>query len=110
MRTYARAGADRSARQAPARQARDRLSLGRPGRAVYLCCMVATRTQVYLTEEQRERIDRAAHARGVTMAEIIRSALNEYLEHDNDPSSALSATFGADPAVAPPSRDEWARG
>jgi predicted DNA-binding protein len=72
--------------------------------------MGLTRTQVYLTEEQRERIDRAAHARGVTMAEIIRSALDEYLEHDNDPSSALSATFGADPAVAPPSRDEWARG
>ncbi len=65
---------------------------------------------MYLTQEQRERIDRAARAKGVTMAEVIRSALNEYLAHDDDPSSALSATFGADAAVAPPSRDEWARG
>ena len=72
--------------------------------------MTATRTQVYLTERQRERIDRAAQARGVTMAQIIRSALDEYLDEDYDPSSALAVTFGADPAMAPPSRDEWSRG
>jgi len=65
---------------------------------------------VYLTQEQRERIDRAARAKGVCMAEVIRSALDEYLDHDDDPSSALSAMFGADPTAAPPSRDEWARG
>lgn len=72
--------------------------------------MTATRTQVYLTEGQRERIDRMAQARGVTMAQVIRSALDEYLDDDYDPSSALSATFGADPAIAVPSRDEWDRG
>lgn len=72
--------------------------------------MSATRTQVYLTERQRERIDRVARARGVTMAEVIRSALDEYLEEDADPSSALAATFGADPDVSVPSRDDWDRG
>lgn len=72
--------------------------------------MSATRTQVYLTEAQRDRIDRVARARGVTMAEVIRSALDEYLADDVDPADALAATFGADPAVSVPSRDEWQRG
>jgi hypothetical protein len=72
--------------------------------------MSATRTQVYLTVQQRERIDRIARARGVTMAEVIRSALDEYLEEDADPSTALAATFGADPDVSVPPRDDWDRG
>jgi hypothetical protein len=72
--------------------------------------MSATRTQVYLTEAQRERIDRIAHARGITMAEVIRSALDEYLVDDVDPAEVLAATFGADPEVSMPSRDEWDRG
>ena len=72
--------------------------------------MSATRTQVYLTEEQRARIDRAARARGVTMAEIIRTALDEYLDDDADPALALTATFGVDPQISPPSREEWDRG
>jgi predicted DNA-binding protein len=72
--------------------------------------MSATRTQIYLTEEQRRRIDRAAEARGVTMAEVVRSALDAYLTDDTDPSVALTATFGAAPDAATPSRDEWDRG
>lgn len=72
--------------------------------------MSATRTQVYLTEAQREGIDRIARARGVTMAEVIRSAVDEYLVDDVDPGEALAATFGADPDVSAPSRDEWDRG
>jgi hypothetical protein len=73
--------------------------------------MSATRTQVYLTEEQRRRIDALADAEGVTMAEIVRRALDAYLEEGNqDPTPALAATFGADPDLAPPSRDEWDRG
>lgn len=72
--------------------------------------MSATRTQVYLTAEQRERIDRLARAEGVTMAEVIRRALDRYLESEPDPAAALAATFGADPRVSVPGRDEWARG
>ena len=62
-----------------------------------------------LTDQQRERIDRLAHARGVTMAEVIRTALDQYLEEDADPSSALASAFGADKAIQVPSRDEWDR-
>jgi hypothetical protein len=76
-----------------------------------LCCMPATRTQVYLTEEQRRRIDALAEAAGVTMAEIVRRALDTYLDEETpDPRPALAATFGADPHAAAPGRDEWDRG
>lgn len=75
-----------------------------------LRCMPATRTQVYLTDEQRRRIDALADAEGVTLAEIVRRALDVYLsEVHADPAEALAATFGADPAARPPDRDEWRR-
>lgn len=72
--------------------------------------MSATRTQIYLTAEQRHRIDQAAAREGVTMAELIRRALNDYLGDDVDASTALAATFGAEPSASVPSRDEWQRG
>ncbi len=76
-----------------------------------LCCISATRTQIYLTDDQRQRIDALADAEGVTMAEIVRRALDAYLEGElPDPELALAATFGAAPDAATPSRDEWDRG
>ncbi|HUU61377.1 MAG TPA: CopG family transcriptional regulator [Acidimicrobiia bacterium] len=73
--------------------------------------MSVTRTQVYLTEEQRRRIDALAEAEGVTMAEIVRRALDAYLDGESpDPRLALAATFGVDPGAAAPGRDEWDRG
>ena len=78
--------------------------------AVYDRCMSSTRTQVYLTDEQRERVDRVAASEGLTMAQVIRRALDEYLDDLPDPDSALDATFGAAPDAAAPSRDSWARG
>lgn len=75
-----------------------------------LRCMPATRTQVYLTEEQRRRIDALTDAEGVTLAEIVRRALDAYLDTVHvDPSKALSATFGADREARYPERDEWDR-
>lgn len=71
--------------------------------------MSATRTQVYLTGEQRRRIDEIARAEGVTLAEVVRRALDAYLDRDSD-AEALAATFGADPHAGAPSRDEWDRG
>jgi predicted DNA-binding protein len=68
--------------------------------------MSATRTQIYFSEEQRRRIDRAAAARGITMAELVREAVNEYLGDEIDLSGAMAATFGA----TAPSRDDWHRG
>jgi hypothetical protein len=72
--------------------------------------MSATRTQVYLTDEQRARIDRAAAAQGVTMAEVIRRAVDEYLDDETDATSTLASTFGAAPDAGVPSRDGWRRG
>jgi predicted DNA-binding protein len=72
--------------------------------------MSATRTQIYLTEEQRRRIDEIAEADGLTMAEVIRRALDAYLPESPDPTPVLAATFGADPDAAAPARDEWDRG
>ncbi len=69
--------------------------------------MSATRTQIYLSEEQRRLIDRLAKSRGVTIAAVVRSALDAYLTDDPDPSAA---TFGAVPDATAPSWDEWDRG
>ena len=71
---------------------------------------MSTRTQVYLTDEQRRRIDELADAEGVTMAEIIRRALDGYLDDQANPAPALAATFGAAPDISVPTRDEWDRG
>lgn len=71
---------------------------------------MSTRTQIYLTDEQRRRIDELASAEGVTMAEIIRRAVDSYLSEQADPGAALAATFGSAPDFGVPSRDEWTRG
>ena len=72
--------------------------------------MAATRTQIYLTKEQRELVDQIAESEGLTMAEVVRRALEAYLVRVADPSGALQATFGAAPDLDVPSRDEWDRG
>ena len=75
-----------------------------------LCCMSATRTQVYLTADQRRRIDAIVARDGGSMADVVRTALDRYLEDSpSDPAAALRATFGADPDFTAPSRDEWER-
>lgn len=73
--------------------------------------MVATRTQVYFSAEQRRRIDELAASRGLTLAEVVRLALDDFLEEEApSPEAMLAATFGAVPDIEPPSRDEWDRG
>jgi predicted transcriptional regulator len=71
---------------------------------------MSTRTQVYLTDAQRRRVDELAEAEGVPMAEIIRRAVDDYLNEQPDPRAALAATFGVAPEAEVPSRDEWDRG
>ncbi|MDA3032782.1 MAG: ribbon-helix-helix domain-containing protein [Actinomycetota bacterium] len=72
--------------------------------------MSSTRTQVYLTDEQRDKIDRVAAVEGLSMAQVIRHAVDEYLDDRPDPDAALAATFGAVPDAVIPSRDAWSRG
>jgi predicted DNA-binding protein len=72
-------------------------------------CM-STRTQIYLTDEQRRRIKEVASAEGVSMAEVIRRALDGYLDEQAEPDKVLAATFGVAKDLEVPSRDEWERG
>lgn len=76
-----------------------------------LCCMSAVRTQVYLTTEQRKRIDQMAARDGITLAEVVRQALDQYFDGSPvDQQVALNDTFGACSEMVSPSRDEWIRG
>lgn len=73
--------------------------------------MSATRTQIYLTADQRKRLDELAHRRGEPLAQIIREAVDAYLAGvEVDAETALAATFGRSPDLVVPSRDEWERG
>ena len=72
--------------------------------------MSALRTQIYLTEEQRHRIDDLASSEGLTLAEIVRRALDAYLPTVGDTADALRGTFGAAPDITAPDRDDWSRG
>lgn len=70
--------------------------------------MAALRTQVYLTEEQRERLDALRRARGESLAELIRDAVDSYLDREGlDRDAALELTFGAVPGAQVPAREEW---
>jgi hypothetical protein len=76
-----------------------------------LLYMAATRTQIYLTADQRARLDRLVQRRGVPLAVVVREAVARYLdEAEPDLEAALSMTFGSMPALEVPSRDEWDRG
>ncbi len=44
------------------------------------------------------------------MAEVIRRALDEYLDDEGDASAVLGSTFGAAPEASSPSREDWQRG
>jgi predicted transcriptional regulator len=67
-----------------------------------------TRTQIYLTDEQRKRIDEIAKRTNSSMAEVIRQAVDAYIDAGED-DDFLDATFGAAKGIAltVPSRDEW---
>jgi hypothetical protein len=70
--------------------------------------MPATRTQIYLTREQRERLDAVAARDERSLAELIREAVDHYLTRAApDPARALRDTFGIAPDFEVPSRDEW---
>ncbi|HXW33759.1 MAG TPA: CopG family transcriptional regulator [Acidimicrobiales bacterium] len=80
--------------------------------------MAATRTQVYLTQSQRDRIEALRASDGRSLAEVIRAALDEYLAtHGAAVEEArrvelrrvLDETFGIAPDFEVPSREEWDR-
>lgn len=73
--------------------------------------MPSTRTQIYLTDEQRRLLDARRRRTGAPLARLIREAVDVYLADDrSDPDAALDETFGALPDLEVPTRDEWERG
>ena len=72
--------------------------------------MPSTRTQIYLTDEQRRRLDQRGRRSGAPLARMIREAVDAYLADDRpDAQAALDETFGSLPDLELPSRDEWDR-
>jgi hypothetical protein len=71
----------------------------------------ATRTQIYLTREQRARLDELAAREGKTLAQVIREAVDAYIAGPSRASrdAVLDATFGAAPDIEVPPREEWDR-
>ena len=63
------------------------------------------RTQIYLTPEQRKLLDERAKSRGTTMAQVIRDAIDRYLE-ERRIDDILERTFGMAPDMEYPSRAE----
>lgn len=73
--------------------------------------MAATRTQIYLTTDQRKKLDEIGQRQGKTLAQLVRDAVDCYLEEvDPDIERRLAETFGSAPNLEVPSRDEWDRG
>jgi hypothetical protein len=71
----------------------------------------ATRTQVYFTREQRRRLDERARRERKTLAQVVRDAVDVYLEDERAPvDEVLKATFGSMPELEVPPRSEWDRG
>ena len=73
--------------------------------------MAARRTQVYLTAEQRARLDEVRREDGRPLAALVRDAIDSYLEDmQPDVEDALRETAGALPDLEVPGRGEWDRG
>ena len=76
-----------------------------------LLYMPSTRTQVYLTADQRRRLDLRVRRDGVPLAHVVREAIDAYLTDDEiTVHDALAESFGSLPDLEVPSRDEWERG
>ncbi len=72
--------------------------------------MSATRTQIYLTKEQRAKLDELARREDKSLAQLIREAVDRYLETERpDVEEVLRRTFGAAPDFQVPDRSEWNR-
>ncbi len=73
--------------------------------------MASRRTQIYLTHEQRKGLDTLRGRDGKSLAEVVREAVDAYLENQGaTPTDALAATRGALPDIEAPPRTEWERG
>jgi hypothetical protein len=72
--------------------------------------MAARRTQIYLSEEQRRKLDSLSRREHKPLAQVIRDAVDAYTgTADDDLQKSLDETFGTMPDLEVPSRAEWDR-
>ena len=73
--------------------------------------MGAIRTQIYLTKEQRKKLDARRKREHKTLAQVVREAIDAYLIRSDDAAlqAILDATFGALPDLKVPPRSDWER-
>lgn len=73
--------------------------------------MAATRTQIYITQDQRRRLDQLRKVERKPLAEVIRDAIDAYLQsrEAEDLDAHFERTAGTMPELVVPSRDEWDR-
>ena len=72
--------------------------------------MTMKRTQIYLTQDQRDHLDELARREGRSLAALIRVAVDEFLARSApDSEKALDMTFGSAPDFEIPARVEWDR-
>ena len=73
--------------------------------------MPATRTQIYLTKQQRRELDTRRKREGKTLAAVVREAVDAYIASNQtgiaERRAILDRTFGIAPDFEVPSRDEW---
>ena len=75
-----------------------------------LLYMPATRTQIYLTAEQRKKLDARRKRERKSLAAVVREAIDAYLSPgEADFRKIVEETFGSLPSLEVPSRDEWDR-
>lgn len=70
--------------------------------------MAALRTQIYLTEAQRRELDSLAEREGASLAELIRDAVDEYLDaRPPGIDAVLAESFGSVDDATAAERSEW---
>jgi hypothetical protein len=76
-----------------------------------LLYMVATRTQIYLSEEQRRSLDEIIAREERSLADVVREAIDTYLARRHpEPNRVFDETFAVCPDLEVPDRIEWERG
>jgi hypothetical protein len=72
--------------------------------------MPSTRTQIYLSKEQRRWLDARRKREGKSLAAVVRDAIDSYIGGPSDDAQrVLDESFGALPDLEVPSRrEDWA--
>ncbi|MEX2047872.1 MAG: ribbon-helix-helix protein, CopG family [Chloroflexota bacterium] len=71
--------------------------------------MGATRTQIYLTEQQRKALDARRRRERKTLAAVVRDAIDAYIgaPATADAQRILDESFGTLPNLKVPPRSDW---